>query len=46
MRTYDWKQVIDNSVVERLVTQGFFEQIFGKTIKAEQDRKAKLAFRK
>jgi len=47
MRAYDWKQVIDNSVVERLVKQGFFEQLFGKAnIKAEQDRKAKLAFRK
>jgi ABC-type nitrate/sulfonate/bicarbonate transport system substrate-binding protein len=46
MKAYDWKQVIDNSVVERLVKQGFFEKLYGPSIKAEQDRKAKLAFRK
>ena len=46
MKAYDWKQVIDNSVVEKLVKQGFFEQLFGKDVKGEQDRKAKLAFKK
>jgi len=46
MKAYDWKQVIDNSVVESLVKQGFFEKLFGDSIKAEEQRKAKLAFRK
>jgi ABC-type nitrate/sulfonate/bicarbonate transport system substrate-binding protein len=46
MKAYDWKQVIDNSVVESLVKQGFFEKLYGDSIKAEEQRKAKLAFRK
>jgi hypothetical protein len=37
--------VIDNSVVERLVKEHFFENLFGPSIKAEEDRKAKMAFR-
>ena len=46
MKSYDWKQVIDNSVVDKLVKDGFFVQLFGDSIKAEQDRKASLAFGK
>jgi ABC-type nitrate/sulfonate/bicarbonate transport system substrate-binding protein len=46
MKTYDWKQVIDNSIVAKLVKDGFFVQLFGDSIKAEQDRKASLAFGK
>jgi ABC-type nitrate/sulfonate/bicarbonate transport system substrate-binding protein len=42
---FDFRTVIDNSVVERLVKEGFFEQLFGPSIKAEQQAKAKLAFR-
>ena len=45
MRAFDFRKVIDNSVVDRLVKEGFFEQLFGPGIKAEEDRKAKLAFR-
>jgi hypothetical protein len=45
MRAYDFHKVIDNSLVERLVKEGFFESLFGPGIKAEEDRKAKLAFR-
>ena len=45
MKGFDFKKVIDNSMVERLVKEGFFTQLFGPGIKAEQDRKAKLAFR-
>jgi ABC-type nitrate/sulfonate/bicarbonate transport system substrate-binding protein len=44
MKTYDWKQVIDNSIVDKLVKDGFFVKIFGDSIKAEQERKAPLAF--
>jgi len=46
MKTYDWKQVIDNSIVDKLVKEGFFEQLFGDSVKAEQARKASEAFGK
>ena len=46
MNKYDWKQVIDNSLVEKLVKDGFFVQLFGDSVTAEQDRKASLAFGK
>ena len=29
MKAYDFHKVIDNSIVERLVKEGFFEQLFG-----------------
>jgi ABC-type nitrate/sulfonate/bicarbonate transport system substrate-binding protein len=45
MRAYDFHKVIDNSLVDRLVKEGFFEGIFGPGIKTEEDRKAKIAFR-
>jgi len=45
MRVYDFHKVIDNSLVDRLVKEGFFESLFGPGIKAEEDRKSKLAFR-
>jgi hypothetical protein len=31
--------------VERLVKEKYFETLFGPAIKAEEDRKAKLAFK-
>ncbi len=46
MKSYDWKQVIDNSVVDKLVAENFFVQLFGDSVKAEQERKASLAFGK
>jgi ABC-type nitrate/sulfonate/bicarbonate transport system substrate-binding protein len=45
LQSFDFKRVIDNSVVERLVKEGFFQKLFGAGIKAEEDRKGKLAFR-
>jgi ABC-type nitrate/sulfonate/bicarbonate transport system substrate-binding protein len=45
LRAFDFRKVIDNSMVERLVKEGFFEKLYGPSIKAEQERKAKLAFR-
>ncbi len=45
-KSYDWKQVIDNSVVDKLVKDGFFVQLYGESIKAEQERKSALAFGK
>jgi len=45
MKKFDFRQVIDNSFVERLVREGYFEKLFGAGIKDEETRKAKLAFR-
>jgi ABC-type nitrate/sulfonate/bicarbonate transport system substrate-binding protein len=45
MRKFDFHSVIDNSLVDRLVREGFFETLFGPGVKAEEQRKAKLAFR-
>jgi len=45
LKAYDLHKVIDNSVVERLVREHYFESLFGPSIKAEQDRKSKLAYR-
>ncbi len=45
MKAYDFHKVIDNSNVERLVKAGFFDMTFGASIKAEEDRKAKAAYR-
>jgi len=45
MKAYDFHKVVDNSTVERLVKEKFFEMLFGATIKGEEDRKAKLAFK-
>jgi ABC-type nitrate/sulfonate/bicarbonate transport system substrate-binding protein len=45
LKDFDPRKVVDNSTVERLVKEGFFEKLFGATVKAEQDRKAKLAFK-
>ena len=45
MKAFDFRKVIDNSVVERLVREHFFEQLFGPGVKAEEYSKAKLAVR-
>ncbi len=45
LKTYDWHQVIDNSIVDRLIREGFFRELFGDAIRPEEERKAALAFR-
>jgi hypothetical protein len=45
LKRFDFRTVIDNRTVDRLVSEGFFEKLFGAGIRAEQERKAKLAFR-
>jgi ABC-type nitrate/sulfonate/bicarbonate transport system substrate-binding protein len=45
MKAFNFHSVIDNSIVERLVKEGFFEQLYGPEIKAEEEKKAKIAFR-
>ena len=36
MKSFDFRTVIDNSTVERLVREGFFEKLFGPGIKAKK----------
>jgi ABC-type nitrate/sulfonate/bicarbonate transport system substrate-binding protein len=45
MQAFDFHKVIDNSVVDRLVKEGYFEQVFGPSIKGEQEKRSKAAFR-
>jgi hypothetical protein len=45
LKKFDFHAVIDNTTVDRLVREGFFEKLYGPAIKAEEDRQAKLAFR-
>jgi len=45
MKKFDFRTVLDNSIVDRLVKEGYFEKLFGPGIKAEEDRKTKIAFR-
>jgi ABC-type nitrate/sulfonate/bicarbonate transport system substrate-binding protein len=40
-----FRGAVDNSVIDRLVKQGFFVNLFGPAIKTEQEKKASLAFR-
>jgi ABC-type nitrate/sulfonate/bicarbonate transport system substrate-binding protein len=44
-KKFDFRTILDNGIVERLVKEGFFEQLHGPGIKAELDLKAKIAFR-
>jgi ABC-type nitrate/sulfonate/bicarbonate transport system substrate-binding protein len=44
-KTLDARRLIDNSLVDRLAREGFFEAVFGAGIRAELAAKAKLAFR-
>jgi ABC-type nitrate/sulfonate/bicarbonate transport system substrate-binding protein len=46
LKAFDFHKVVDNSTVDRLVKEGFFETLFGQGVKAEEQRKAKLAFGK
>jgi len=45
LKAFDFHTVIDNSLVDRLVKEGFFEKLFGTGIKAEEERKSKTAYR-
>ena len=44
LKTFDFHRLVDNSVVLRLMREGWFEKLYGPSIKAEQDRKLKEAF--
>ena len=45
MRAYDFRKVIDNRIVDKLVKEGYFEKLFGAGVLAEQTAKSKGAFR-
>jgi ABC-type nitrate/sulfonate/bicarbonate transport system substrate-binding protein len=45
LKKFDFRTVVDNAAVDRLVREGFFEKLYGPGIKAEEDRRAKAAFR-
>jgi ABC-type nitrate/sulfonate/bicarbonate transport system substrate-binding protein len=45
MKKIDFKTVVDNSVVDRLVKEGFFEKLFGAGIRSEQQNRSKQAMR-
>ena len=45
MKGFDFHKTVDNSVVDRLVKEGYFEKLFGSGIKTEEQRKSKLAYR-
>jgi ABC-type nitrate/sulfonate/bicarbonate transport system substrate-binding protein len=46
MKAFDFKKVVDNHYIDKLVKEGFFEQLYGPEIKSEEQKKAKLAFGK
>jgi ABC-type nitrate/sulfonate/bicarbonate transport system substrate-binding protein len=41
---FDFRTTIERATVDRLVREGFFETLFGPSIRTEQERKARLAF--
>ena len=45
MKVVDYRRAVDNGTVDRLVKEGYFEKLFGPVVKAEQDRKTRLALR-
>jgi ABC-type nitrate/sulfonate/bicarbonate transport system substrate-binding protein len=45
LKAYDFRKVIDNSYVDRLVKDGFFDKLYGPSVKAEEQRQQKMAFR-
>ncbi|HWF09391.1 MAG TPA: hypothetical protein VG297_13070, partial [Bryobacteraceae bacterium] len=45
MKAYDFRKSIDNTVIDRLVKEHYFEQLFGPSVKAEEEAKSKIAVR-
>src|SRR5262252_2661604 len=41
LKDFDPHKVVDNSLVDRLIKEGFFEKTFGPSIKSEQEKKSK-----
>src|SRR5262245_50965403 len=45
IKSFDVRMAVDNSTIDRLVKEGFFQKLFGNSIKSEEERKSKLALR-
>jgi ABC-type nitrate/sulfonate/bicarbonate transport system substrate-binding protein len=45
LKSFDFRTIIDNTLIDRLVREGYFEKLFGPGIKEEEERKSKQAFR-
>jgi ABC-type nitrate/sulfonate/bicarbonate transport system substrate-binding protein len=44
LKAFDFHKVVDNGAVDRLVKEGYFAKLFGDAVKAEEQRRKKLAF--
>ena len=44
LKHFDFTKSIDNSLIDQLVSEGFFERIFGPAIKQEQQKRQALAY--
>lgn len=44
IKNFDFTRVVNNKIVDKLVTEGFFEQVFGAAIREEQQKKKSQAF--
>ena len=46
LKAFDFRTVVDNTYVDHLVRDGYFEKLFGPSVKSEENRKEKLELRK
>jgi ABC-type nitrate/sulfonate/bicarbonate transport system substrate-binding protein len=44
LRAFDFRKVIDNSIVDRLIKEGFFEEVFGPSVRDLQQKRRAQAF--
>lgn len=44
LKQFDFTKVIDNSIVDRLVREGFFQQVFGPSVRELQQKRQAQAF--
>ena len=44
LKDFDFSKSMDNSLVDQLVREGFFERLFGPAIREEQRKKQALAY--
>lgn len=45
MRAFDFHKVVDNRTVDKLMKEGYFEEVFGSGVKAEEERRSAGAYR-
>ncbi len=44
LKSFDFQSIIDNKPVRKMIEEGFFEKLYGPSIKAEQEAKLKGAY--